>query len=59
MDFFNQTKCLGLNTDQNLNWKINVNNDCSKLRTVCFVFKMSRHTFDFQAIMSIYYAHAY
>ena len=49
-------KYLGITIDDKLNWKVHINELCSKLATVCGVLSKVRHYLDRKSLLLIYHA---
>ena len=49
-------KYLGLNFDENLNWKTHVNNVCRKIAKMCGIMSKLRHCVNMDILKTVYYA---
>ena len=55
----NYTKFLGVNIDQNLNWKYHIDHVCLKLSKITGILYKVRHNLTTEAMISIYYTLCY
>lgn len=56
VDSVSSIKYLGVLIDQNLNWKIHINNLTSRLRKLITLFKKIRHINDVKTVKTVYYS---